>query len=230
MFQVILWDIDGTLLNFKMSERYALRKCFSRFHLGDCSDDMIARYSVINTRFWRGLEAGIYTKPQVLQGRFEEFFRSESIPFDRVSEFNDEYQLRLGDEAFFNDNGKELIQKLKGKIRQCAVTNGTTVAQERKLRQSGLDTLLDDIFISEKIGTEKPGIGFFKPVWKVIGDYPKEEILIIGDSLTSDIQGGNNAQIPCCWYNPDKMVNDRNLRIDYEIRNLWEIEKILNIN
>ncbi len=75
MFQVILWDIDGTLLNFKMSERYALRKCFSKFHLGDCTDDMIARYSVINTRFWRGLEAGIYTKPQVLQGRFEEFLQ-----------------------------------------------------------------------------------------------------------------------------------------------------------
>ena len=116
MFQVILWDIDGTLLNFKMSERYALRKCFSKFHLGDCTDDMIARYSVINTRFWRGLEAGIYTKPQVLQGRFEEFFHSEGISFDQVSEFNDEYQLRLGDKAFFNDNGKELIQKLKEKF------------------------------------------------------------------------------------------------------------------
>lgn len=227
MIKVILWDIDGTLLNFKMSERYAIQKCFSIFGLGECTDEMLEHYSRINTRYWRGMEAGKYTKPQVLYGRFEEFFRSEQIDFDKVHEFNDEYQIRLGDKFFYNDNGKEIVTSLRGKIKQYAVTNGTQIAQRRKLSKSGLDQLLDGIFISDEVGIEKPGIGFFEYVQKEIGDYDKSEIMIVGDSLTSDIQGGNNAGIICCWYHLNDQQNTKNLRIDHTIHDLHQIYDIL---
>ena len=101
------------------------------------------------------------------------------------------------------------------------------MAQERKLKKSGLLELLDDVFISEEIGFEKPSIVFFQEVFRVIGNYEKEEVLIVGDSLTSDMQGGNNAGILTCWYNPEKKVNELNLRIDFEITNLKQVLNIL---
>ena len=71
---VILWDIDGTLLNFEEAEKYAIRKCFSIFHLGECTDEMLHTYSGINREYWKRLERGELTKIEVLEGRFRDFF------------------------------------------------------------------------------------------------------------------------------------------------------------
>ena len=161
MIKTLLWDIDGTLLDFGKAEAYGIRKCFEQFGLGECTDEMLERYSVINRKYWEALERGELTKSQVLHDRFIEFFSSESVKFNHIDEFNDEYQLRLGDKAFFCDNALETVMSLKGKYRQYAVTNGTIVAQKRKLTQSGLINIFDDIFISDEIGYEKPAIEFF---------------------------------------------------------------------
>ena len=137
------------------------------------------------------------------------------------------YQIALGDTICFRDDGYALIEKLHGKYRQFAVTNGTFVAQERKLKKSGLGALMEDAFISDLIGFEKPSPEFFEYVLEKIGPYKKEEILIVGDSLSSDMQGGNNAGIVCCWYNPNHLKNTKDVKIDYEIDHLWKIEEIL---
>lgn len=227
MIKVLLWDIDGTLLDFPAAEKAAMKKCFEVCGLGECTDEMIARYSKINKKYWEKLERGEITKPEVLVGRFEKFFASETIVTDCASEFNKEYQIRLGDTICFCDNGYELIKSLKGQVKQYAVTNGTKVAQDRKLTKSGLIELFDHIFISEVVGVEKPGVEFFEKVWEQIGEYKPDEIMIVGDSLTSDMQGGNNAGIICCWYNPKKVVNDKKIRIDYEIDDLQKVLEIL---
>lgn len=227
MIKTILWDIDGTLLNFEKSEYYAIKKCFEIFSIGECTDEMIARYSKINRKYWEKLERGELTKPEVLRGRFQEFFKSENINFDRVDDFNAEYQVRLGDKVFFCDNGLEVVSSLKGKVRQYAVTNGTYVAQSRKLNQSGLIDIFDDVFVSDKIGFEKPSIEFFDAVQEKIGEFKEDEVIIIGDSLTSDIKGGNNAGILCCWYNPLNLENKTDLKVDYEIKDLNEILDII---
>ncbi len=223
MIKTLLWDIDGTLLNFEKAENYAIKKCFEIFEIGECTDEMVARYSLINRKYWEMLERGEITKPQVLRNRFKEFFEKENICFDRVDDFNAEYQVRLGDRVFFCDNGLETVMTLKGKVRQYAVTNGTFVAQSRKLSQSGLDKIFDGVFISDKIGFEKPSVEFFDAVQSEIGKFFDDEVMIIGDSLTSDIQGGNNANILCCWYNPTGIENKTSLRIDYEIKDIAEI-------
>ena len=129
--------------------------------MGTCTDEMLQRYSVINRGYWERLETGELTREQVMLGRFHEFFESEGLPTDQVKVFNDEYQIRLGDKAFFCDHGDELVKQLKATVKQYAVTNGTTVAQERKLRFSGLDQLLDGVFY---LGTGRCGQaaeGFF---------------------------------------------------------------------
>lgn len=227
MIKVILWDIDGTLLNFKKAEHASIKKCFEVFGLGECTDEMIARYSVINDGYWKRLERGEISKAQVLRGRFEEFFALEKIDFSDVDGFNREYQFRLGDNVFFNDDGYEIVKSLKGNILQYAVTNGTATAQERKLAKSGLGELFDGVFISEKLGAEKPDTAFFNAVWSNIGSYKKDEVIIIGDSLTSDMQGGSNAGILCGWYNPDGKPMPQQPAIHYDMRKLSDVFEIL---
>lgn len=226
MIRVVLWDIDGTLLDFLQAERVSIRKCFEIFRLGNFSDAMLREYSDINTRYWQMLERNEMSKPEILVGRFREFFSNHGIDPSLAERFNAEYQVRLGDGACFYPGAEETVRALKGRVPQFAVTNGTKIAQDRKLASSGLDQLLDRVFISDVIGVEKPNAAFFDPVFAEIGDIPKNEIMIVGDSLTSDMRGGVNAGIVTCWFNREGKPRPENLRIDYEID---RIERVLDI-
>lgn len=291
MFKVLLWDIDGTLLDFKAAEKAAFFKCFEVIGLSGCNDEMLERYSKINHTYWQRLERNEITKQDVLVGRYIEFFTRElelskkgmslfklpesekyvsspmkclnleqmkslsmnseqkkSLNMDSEQEkyismdvklteqeiiekiaiaFNDEYQIRLGDTAIFCDGADQLVRDLKGKYKQYIVTNGTAIAQHRKLKTSGLEHLVDGWFISDEIGIEKPNVGFFDAVWAKIGNFQKNEVLIIGDSLTSDMKGGNNANITTCWYNPNHLEKNTDIQVDYEIANLQDLYEIL---
>ena len=227
MIKVILWDVDATLLDFKKAEYAAIKNCFEIFGLGELTDAMMKRYSIINRKYWEKLERKEITKQEVMVNRFAEFFEKENIRTDCAAEFNDEYQLQLGETIVFCDNSYELMKNLKGRVKQYAATNGTKSAQDRKLTKSGLIDLFDGIFISEVVGADKPDKEFFNYIFEQIGSYEKEEIMMVGDSLTSDMQGGNNAGIICCWYNPKHEKNDTNLRIDYEIDDLQKVLEIL---
>ena len=227
MISTILWDVDGTLLDFIAAEKAAIKTLFGEFNLGQCSDEMIKRYSEINKIYWQRLERGEITKQEVLVGRFKEFFKSEGIDISVVEEFNSLYQLRLGDTIIYHDDSLEIIKSLQGRVRQYVVSNGTVEAQSKKLRLSGLGELVDGIFLSEHIGVEKPNIEFFDRVFEEIEPADRSSILIVGDSLTSDIQGGNNAGIVTCWYNPLGDKAPDKYRIDYEISDLHQIYEII---
>ena len=229
MIKTILWDIDGTLLDFHAAEREAIKTLFQRFDLGECTDEMICRYSKINRSYWERLERGEVAKPQVLVGRFEDFFASEGIDISIAPEFNKAYQLSLGDTIVFCDDSYNIVKSLKGKVRQYAVSNGTVVAQTKKLRLSGLRELFDGVYLSEDLGVEKPNVQFFEKVFADIGPINKDEVIIVGDSLTSDIRGGNNAGILTCWYNPLNAMRNGDYKIDYEIADIHEIYAILNV-
>lgn len=229
MIRVILWDVDGTLLDFKKAERGSLQTCFKTFDLGPCPEDRVARYSALNDSFWKRLERGEITKAELLPGRFEVFFKQEGIVFDQYDAFNKAYQRQLGEQIFFLEHSRDLLAKLKqtGQVRQYAVTNGTKAAQDRKLEKSGLGVLFDRVFISEEVGAEKPSPAFFETVWKTIGPVPKDEVLIVGDSLTSDMKGGSQEGIVCAWYNPSGAPMPPELDLTYDLRSLWEVESIV---
>ncbi len=226
-FDVLLWDVDGTLLDFLAAEKAAVRALFAEFGLGECTDGMISRYSAINKGYWEALERGELTKPVILVRRFEDFFAEFGIDTAIAPRFNELYQLRLGDTVEFCDGSYELVKSLRGKVRQYAVSNGTVVAQERKLKNSGLGALLDGVFLSEAIGYEKPARGFFDAVFAAVGPVERERVLIIGDSLTSDVAGGNAAGIKTCWYNPRALPNHTGAKVDFELRDLHELLEIL---
>lgn len=225
--KVILWDIDGTLMNFHATEAFAIRKSFSDLGLGTCTDEMLQAYIKINRSYWKRLEEGTIAKSEVLEGRFRDFFGKYGLDTSLAAKFNAAYQLNLGDTICFYEGGLETVRACQGKVKQYAVTNGTKTAQDRKLNKSGLIDLFDGVFISEVVGVEKPALAFFVRVFEAIGEYDRSQVLIIGDSLTSDIQGGNNAGILTCWFNPDKKENNTRLRIDYEIDELRQVLDIL---
>ncbi|MFR7376736.1 MAG: HAD family hydrolase [Oliverpabstia sp.] len=133
----------------------------------------------------------------------------------------------MGDTIVFRDDSYEIVKSLRGKVKQYVVSNGTVVAQEKKLRLSGLGELMDGIFLSEALGVEKPNVEFFERMFETIGPVEKDQVLIVGDSLTSDIRGGNNAGIKTCWYNPDHKERYADVKIDYEIADLHEIYDII---
>lgn len=223
MITTILWDVDGTLLDFGAAERAAIRSLFSEFGLGACSDEMLARYSEINDGFWKRLERNELTKKQVLIGRFEQFFGENGIDPEIAPAFNEKYQLRLGDTIVLRDDSPQIIVALKGKVKQYVVSNGTVAAQTKKLDRSGLGALMDGVFLSEKLGIEKPNAGFFDEVFSTLCINDRSTVMIVGDSLTSDIKGGMNAGIRTCWYNPDGAPVPKGYRVDLTISDLHEL-------
>lgn len=226
-YKYLLWDIDGTILNFEVAERAAIRSLFDKFNLGTCSDEMLVCYSQINKKYWQLMESGKIKKDKMLVERFIEFFSNKGINADIAAEFNKEYQIALCDTIVFNDDAIDIIKHQKKICKIIIVTNGTKVVQEKKLESSGLNDIVDNVFISELVGFEKPNVKFFEKVISVVGIKDLKESLIIGDSLTSDIQGGHNIGIDTCWYNPKNEENETLLKPTYIIKNLHELENII---
>lgn len=226
-YHTILWDVDQTLLDFDRSQDYALWFCFQKLNL-EINDEIVQIYASINDSYWKRLERGEVTKKELLTGRFDTLFEQLHIDTVTSADIAPMYQKALGSVYFYKDDSLELCKKLQGKVKQYVVTNGVSSTQRNKLRLSGLDQIMDGIFISEEMNYAKPDIRFFERCFKQIPNFQKESTLIVGDSLTSDMKGGNQAGLDCCWYNPAGHKNENNLKIDYEIQNLWEVEEILS--
>ena len=227
MYKYLWWDIDGTVLDFLASEAYAIRALFQKYNIGECDDEKLRLYSQINVKYWQKLERGEMTKPEILVERFREFFGIIGADTSIAESFNLDYQVTLGGHIEFVGNAEGILLSQKGRFTLAAVTNGTKVAQEKKLRLSGLDKVFDSIFISEDIGAEKPSEEFFKVVFEELDITDKREVLIIGDSLTSDMRGGFLSGIDTCWYNPNGKENTLGIPVTYEIDDLDKIEDII---
>ena len=228
MIDVILWDLDGTLLDFKASEKHALRASFRYFGLGELSDGDVAWYSRINRDWWERMERGEVTKARVMDGRFEDFFSRKHLTFSDWDAFNRVYQTRLGDLAVLTEGALPLLATLKERgVRQYAVTNGTALVQRERLKKSGLVRLFDGVFISEDLGYEKPDERFFRLVFDRIGKVDRRRCAIVGDSVSGDMRGGKGAGIMTWLYRPEgpdpaKGAADRRIRRLEEVLTLAE--------
>lgn len=227
MIKIILWDIDATLLDFLKSESMALKKAFLHFGLGECSDEKVAEYSVINQNYWNRLETGELTKEQVLVGRFEEFLGVNGYNNVDAREFCEYFEASLPDCVEFMGNAENVIKTLSKTYKQYAVTNGAKAVQEKKLAVSGIEKILNGVFISEDVGYPKPSKNFFDIVLKNIPSVNTDEIMIVGDSLTSDIKGGNNMGFKTCWFNPHHLPLKDGYKVDYQLDNLDDIFDVL---
>ena len=125
------------------------------------------------------------------------------------------------------DGALELCQRLHGKFKMYIVTNGQKEIQKSRLFPSPLFKYFDECFISEDVGYEKPSVKYFDAVIKNIPDYDPQKAIIIGDSLTSDMQGGINIGIDTCWYNPHGKSAPEGMKLTYIVSNYEEMESVL---
>ena len=231
-FTTILWDLDQTILDFDKSMDYALRASFKHLEL-TITDEIVERYAAINDSYWKRLELGEVTKDEVLMGRFRTLFEELEITQYQAEDIAGYYQEQLGSVAFFLDNSDQVIRCLREKgFKQFVLTNGVNRTQANKMKLSGLDQLVDGVFVSELIGYPKPMKEFYDACFSnpALAGTDRSECLIVGDSLTSDMKGANNAGIANCWYNPAAVINDKDVTVDYEIRRLEELYPILGLS
>lgn len=225
MIRNLLLDLDDTLLDFKKAEAIAIRATFSEIGI-DPSDENVELYSRINRSCWEKLELGEYTRDEVLHRRFDILFARLGVTGDaHETQKIYEYKLSLG--AFYLDGAEELLGYLKGKYRLCLATNGIVKVQTRRIADSGIAKYFDGIYVSEKIGYNKPDKRFFDAVFKDIPNFNPDETVIVGDSLTSDIKGGINAGIKTVHFNPHGKKNTSGIIPDYEISSLSELPQLL---
>lgn len=224
-YEVILFDVDGTLLDFDKAEERGIEALLGHFGVPVCEENK-EKYHVLNQSYWQRLELGELTRDQVLSLRFEEYFGDFGIKVDGM-EVDGLYRKELDNSAILIDGAIEILTYLKEKYSLYVVSNGVAATQYRRLGAAGLDQYFDGIFISEEAGCQKPQAGFFEYCFEKMGRRDAENMLIVGDSLTSDIRGGNGSGIDTCWFNPRSLANTAGVRVDYEIRELSELGGML---
>ena len=221
----VLFDLDDTLLDFKRAEAEAIRHTLKEIGI-DPTDETVALYSRINRSCWAKLETGEYTREEVLHNRFDMLFEALGVSGDaHATQKLYEYRLSLG--AYYLEGAEELLDSIHGKYRLYLATNGIVNVQTRRLRDSGIEKYFDDIFVSERIGYNKPDKRFFDYAFERIPDFKHEETVMVGDLLTSDIKGGINAGIKTVHFNPKGLKNDTGITPDYEIGTLAELVELL---
>ena len=216
--KAILFDLDDTLLDFHRSEDVALRKTLSENGVTP-TNEMIKHYSKVNLSQWKLLEKGELTREQVLYRRFEIFFSDLGLTCDPVK-VQSGYENALSQSWFYLDGAEELLDELSQKYRLFVVSNGTAKVQDGRIALSGIGKYFEQIFISQRVGYDKPNPKFFDKCFELIGDLDRSDCFIVGDSLTSDIQGGKNAGITTVWYNLRGYERDPEIVPDYEIPSL----------
>ena len=225
MIRKIFLDLDDTIFDFKAAERLAITKTLSEFGFV-ATEETIARYSEINRLQWERLERGEASREEILSKRFDILF-SELGLSARGCEVKAVYEKNLSGCAPIIPGAIELLEALFTKYDLYLASNGTAKVQDGRLAISGIGKYFKNIFISERVGYNKPRREFFEECIKEIPDFSFSEAIIVGDSITSDIRGGKNAGILTCLYNPKGKAFEKEDAPDYEIRKLSELPTLL---
>lgn len=226
MIKYVLFDLDNTLLDFTKAEAVAIKKAFERFSV-PATEANIRRYSEINDEQWKKLEKGLMTKDEVLARRFELLFAELGVKNVSAEEAQEVYEYHLGTGHIFVDGALETLEALKGKYELYIVSNGTATVQDRRLESSGIAPYFKDIFISERVGANKPSREFFDLAFARIPDFDRSKAIIVGDRLSSDILGGINAGIMTCWFDPMRLPPSGGIVPDITIYKLSELPEAL---
>lgn len=225
MIKNILLDLDDTILDFHKAERIALSTTLRKIGITP-TDEVLSLYSEINRRHWKLLEIGKLTRHEVLHGRFTELFATIGVEGD-CYEAQRIYEWELGTGHYFLEGAEELLDTLYKKYDLYLASNGTDIVQTRRIASAEIGHYFKELFISQRLGYDKPNPEFFRLAFEKIENFKKEETVIIGDSLSSDILGGINAGITTVWFNPHEIEAAGSIKPDYTVKRLDEIPALL---
>lgn len=219
-FTTLLMDGDDTLFDTTRNEALTLEALFRQEKL-PFDEGILARYRAISREMWAAFERGELEKSQVQHGRFARLVREMGYDRDTSSFFETFHRLAL-DRLILEPHALEVCRTLAATRRLYLITNGTAAIQRPRLERTGLAPFFTDVFVSEELGVQKPLPAYFAQVLRRTGAAPAS-VLVIGDSLTSDIAGANGAHLTCCWYNKNRAPNTGAARPDMEIHDLAEL-------
>jgi len=225
MIEFLFLDLDDTILDFRKAERIAIAKTFQDFGV-EPTEEVLHRYHLINKACWERLERGEWVREQVLVNRFGLLFAEYGVSVDPTLCAR-AYEKNLSIGHYFLPGAQEAVQRLSKKYRLFLASNGTASVQAGRMTSAGLYPYFEQVFVSQEIGANKPSMAYFEGCFARIPDFEAEKAMIVGDSLTSDILGGINAGLKTCWVNPEHKTAPAELRPDYEIEALHQLEDLL---
>ena len=231
MIKVVLFDMDNTLLSFDEYVKRTMQSGFAKFGIGVYEEEMFSVFRQINNGLWQSIEKGELTFEALQKKRWNMIFNRLGISFDGEV-FEKYFRACLFDSAIPEDGAMELLAYLHGKYTLCVASNGPYLQQVNRLRISGMLPYFSHLFISEEIGSAKPSEHFFKACMQRLHSKAGEEVLpgemlIIGDSLSSDMALGTQFGMQTCFYNPQRQPIPRGMELQYTVSTLREIESIL---
>lgn len=224
-YDVLLFDLDDTLFDFSETEKHALNNSFHAYGMPNGIMDYRASYKEISSGLWNDLENGHVTLADLKIERFKRLFLQYKLPLN-PEDFSQTYIENLGKQVHIFDGAQSMLENLSS-YRLVILTNGFQDVQHARIALSSLKHTFEEIITSEESGYQKPQSEIFEYAFKKLRLSNKENVLMIGDSLTSDIQGGNNFGIDTCWFNPHKKENTTAIKPTFEISNYNELEKII---
>ncbi len=227
-YRWIVFDADGTLFDFEHAEEAALEQTFQDFGL-TLSSERLHTYHAISAVLWHKLEAGEMSWQRLRTARFEELLSREGIDVD-PSRISDRYVENLAREKRLLPDAEAVVRELSLCFGLLLATNGIAEVQHRRLGGSSIRPFFEDLLISEEIGVSKPAGEFFEAAFARMGRPKRDEVLVVGDSLSSDIAGGAAFGVDTCWFNPRRAANDSPVRPTFEIAALPELLDILGPN
>ncbi len=223
-YSTLFLDLDNTLLDFNKAEEVAVKRVLGEFSL-PCDDKAVKIYSEINRSYWERFERGEIPKSDIFEGRFISFTKHYGVTADTAA-ISKKYCEYLSEGYFTIDGTFKILKYLKEKgYKLYATTNGFSFTQHRRVKESGLLPYFDAVFVSEDINHQKPEKEYFDCVIEKIPEKDRSQILIVGDSQSSDILGGINSGIATCWFNPKNQK--ATYKSEYEIKTLEELKNIL---
>ena len=226
MIEFLFLDLDDTILDFHKAERIALGKTIREFGV-EPTEEVLHRYHLINKWHWEQLELGKLTRTEVLTGRFRMLFEELGLSVDPVK-MQAGYEKNLSMGHYFLPGAEETVEYLSKRYKLYLASNGTASVQKGRMTSANLYRFFDKVFVSQEIGANKPAPEYFERCFAQIPGFDKAKAIIVGDSLTSDILGGQNAGIATCWVNPDHKAGRPDIRVDYEIEALSQLEDLLD--
>ena len=225
MIEFLLLDLDDTILDFHKAERIAITKTIREYGV-EPTENVLSRYHTINKWHWEQLELGTMTREEVLVGRFAKLFEEYGIAVDAEAVAR-AYEQNLAIGHYFLPGAEEAVDRLHRKYRLFLTSNGTASVQKGRMTSANLYRFFEKVFVSQEIGFNKPSKAYFDACFGQIPDFDPDKAMIVGDSLSSDIQGGINAGIRTCWVNPAHLPGKKGIAPDYEIEALSQLETLL---